>query len=47
MTLTRMFLAGLVASALAMAYTGDNFMAKFEAMPDAVQKTATANMEKA
>jgi hypothetical protein len=45
--ITRIFLAGLVASALAMAYSGDSFAAKFEAMPDVVQKTALANMEKA
>jgi hypothetical protein len=47
MMITRMFLAGLAASALAMAYSGDNFAAKFEAMPKAVQETATANMKDA
>lgn len=42
--ITRIFLAGLAVSSLAMAYSGDSFAAKFEAMPPAVQKTATANM---
>jgi hypothetical protein len=45
--ITRIFLAGLAASTLAMAYSGDSFAAKFEAMPKAVQETATANMENA
>jgi hypothetical protein len=45
--ITRIFLAGLAASALAMAYSGDSFAAKFEAMPKAVQETAKANMENA
>ncbi len=45
--ITRIFLAGLVASALATAYSGDSFAAKFEAMPEAAQKTALANMQKA
>jgi hypothetical protein len=43
----RILLAGLAASTLAMAYSGDSFAAKFEAMPKAVQETATANMENA
>jgi hypothetical protein len=47
MMITRISLAGLVASTLAMAYSGDSFAAKFEAMPKAVQQTATANMENA
>jgi hypothetical protein len=47
MMITRIFLAGLAASALTMAYSGDSFAAKFEAMPQAVQKTAMANMENA
>jgi hypothetical protein len=47
MMITRIFLAGLAASALALAYSGDSFAAKFEAMPEAAQKTATANMENA
>jgi hypothetical protein len=47
MRITRMFLAGLFASTLALSYSGDSFAAKFEAMPPAVQETATANMERA
>ena len=47
MTITRTLLAGLIASALAMPYSGDSFAAKFEAMPRAVQDTAAANMERA
>jgi hypothetical protein len=47
MMITRIFLAGLAASALALAYSGDSFVAKFEAMPQAVQQTAAANMENA
>jgi hypothetical protein len=43
--ITRVFLAGLVAAALALAYSGDSFAAKFEAMPQAVQETAAANMQ--
>jgi hypothetical protein len=47
MMITRIFLAGLFASTLALAYSGDSFAAKFEAMPQAVQQTAAANMERA
>jgi len=47
MRITRIFLAGLFASALALPYSGDSFAAKFEAMPPAVQETAAANMERA
>jgi hypothetical protein len=47
MTITRILLAGLAMSALAMSYSGDSFAAKFEAMPKAVQDTAAANMENA
>jgi hypothetical protein len=47
MMITRIFLAGLAASAAALAYTGDSFAAKFEAMPTAAQETAAANMEHA
>lgn len=42
--ITRIFLAGLAASTLALAYSGDSFAAKFEAMPKAAQETASANM---
>jgi hypothetical protein len=45
--ITRIFLVALAASAVALAYSGDSFAAKFEAMPRAVQDTATANMEHA
>jgi hypothetical protein len=47
MKTTRTFLAALAASALALAYSGDSFTEKFEAMPKAVQATAVANMEHA
>jgi hypothetical protein len=47
MMITRIFLASLAASTLAIAYSGDSFAAKFEAMPPAVQETAAANMERA
>jgi hypothetical protein len=45
--IARIFLAGLAASTLALAYSGDSFAAKFEAMPKAAQETAAANMENA
>jgi flavin-binding protein dodecin len=45
--ITKILLAGLAASTLAMAYSGDSFAAKFEAMPHAAQETAAANMENA
>ena len=47
MMITRIFLAGVFASALALGYSGDSCAAKFEAMPAAVQQTAAANMERA
>jgi hypothetical protein len=47
MTTTRIFLAALAASVLVLAYSGDSFATKFEAMPKAVQETAAANMERA
>ena len=47
MTITKIFLAALAASALALAYSGDSFSSKFEAMPAAVQETAAANMQNA
>jgi len=47
MTIARVFLAGLVASALALAFDGDSFTAKFEALPQAVRETAKAHMENA
>jgi len=45
--ISRIFLAGLAASALALSYSGDSFASKFEAMPAAVQETAAANMKNA
>ncbi|MES1260923.1 MAG: hypothetical protein ABUS49_04235 [Acidobacteriota bacterium] len=47
MTIARVFLAGLGMSALALAYDGDSFAGKFEALPPAVRNTALAHMEKA
>jgi len=42
-----MFLAILAASALGLAFDGDNFTQKFEALPQAVKDTAKAHMENA
>jgi hypothetical protein len=47
MTTVRVFLAGLAASVLALAFDGDSFATKFEALPKAVRETAIANMEHA
>jgi len=47
MTISRLFLAGLAVSALALAFDGDSFTAKFEALPQAVRETAKAHMEDA
>ena len=47
MTIPRLFFAGLAASALALAFDGDNFSAKFESLPQAVRDTAKAHMENA
>jgi hypothetical protein len=47
MTTARVFLAGLAASALTLAYDGNTFAAKFEGLPQAVQETARAHMENA
>jgi hypothetical protein len=47
MSIIRIVVAGLAASALALAYSGDSFAAKFEAMPKAAQETAMANMQDA
>jgi hypothetical protein len=47
MTITKTFLAGVAVSALALAYSGDSFSSKFEAMPAAAQETASANMQNA
>jgi hypothetical protein len=47
MTMTRIFLVGFASAAVAWAYSGDSFAAKFEAMPAAAQATASANMENA
>jgi hypothetical protein len=42
-----MFLAVLAASALGLAFDGDNFTQKFDALPQAVKDTAKAHMENA
>jgi len=47
MVIARLFLAGLVASTLTLAFDGDSFTAKFEALPQAVRETAKAHMENA
>ena len=47
MTIAKGFLTGLAVSALALAYDGDTFAAKFDALPHAVRDTALAHMEKA
>jgi len=47
MTNLRMFLAVLAASTIGLAYDGDNFTQKFEALPQAVKDTAKAHMENA
>jgi hypothetical protein len=47
MTISRVFLAILAASALGLAFDGDNFTQKFEALPQAVKDTAKAHMENA
>ncbi|MDP9169282.1 MAG: hypothetical protein M3N54_01580 [Acidobacteriota bacterium] len=44
MMITRFFLTGLAASALAVAFDGDSFATKFERLPQAVQETANAHM---
>ena len=44
MTTTRIFLAGLAACGLAVAFDGDSFATKFERLPQAVQETANAHM---
>lgn len=47
MTIAKMFLAALAAGTLMLAFDGDSFTAKFEALPQAVRETAKANMENA
>ncbi len=47
MMTAKILLATFVVSAFALAYSGDSFTEKFEAMPKAVQATAVANMEHA
>ena len=47
MSIRRIFLTGLVGAAFAAAYSGSSFSEKFEAMPQAAQETATANMKDA
>jgi len=47
MTTSRIFLAILAASAVGLAFDGDNFTQKFEALPQAVKDTAKAHMDNA
>ncbi len=47
MAITRVFLPVLVACALGLAFDGDNFTQKFDALPQAVKDTAKAHMENA
>ena len=47
MTISRMSLAVLAASAVGLAFDGDNFTQKFDALPQAVKDTAKAHMESA
>jgi len=47
MTIDKVLLACLAASALAPAFDGDTFAAKFEALPQAVQQTAKVHMQDA
>ncbi|MDE3199195.1 MAG: hypothetical protein KGN84_22790 [Acidobacteriota bacterium] len=47
MNVPKLFLASLAAATLALAFDGDNFSAKFEALPQAVKDTAKANMDNA
>ncbi len=47
MLIARVFLAGLAAFTLALAFDGDSFTAKFDALPQAVRETAKAQMENA
>jgi hypothetical protein len=47
MMTAKVFLATFGVSALVLAYSGDSFTEKFEALPKAVQATAVANMEHA
>jgi hypothetical protein len=45
MMIARVFLAGLAACALTLAFDGDSFATKFEALPQAVRDTANAHMD--
>ena len=45
MTTIRALLAGLAAFAMSLAYDGNTFAAKFEALPKAVQETAKEHMD--
>ena len=47
MTIAKIFVAGLIAFAPALALDGNSFAQKFEALPPAVQETARAHMENA
>jgi hypothetical protein len=47
MTIAKIFLTALAASTLTLAYDGDSFAAKFDALPQAVRETAKAHMDNA
>ncbi len=47
MTMQKIILAGMAASVIAVAFDGDAFMQKFEALPQAVRDTAKAHMQDA
>lgn len=47
MTISKVFLVGLAACALAFAFDGDSFATKFEKLPQAVKDTANAHMNDA
>ena len=45
MTIAKLFLMTLAVAAATLAYDGDTFAARFDALPQAVKDTARANME--
>jgi hypothetical protein len=47
MSIAKVFLTAVAAVAMASAFDGDSFAAKFEALPQAVRETAKAHMENA
>lgn len=47
MTISKAFLAGLAACAVALAFNGDGFAEKFSSLPQPVRETAEAHMQNA